>query len=131
MGFVDPLVAVIVSFCFLGLMLYKRVNLGITLNATALCLALLSINWQEIPTIILKTTTDLLTISVVLTTFGIMLLSQLYKETGFINRLSESLSRIIKNSKVVLSVLPAIIGFLPVAGGALMSAPLVDSEAEN
>ena len=131
MGFVDPLVAVIVSFCFLGLMLYKRVNLGITLNATALCLALLSINWQEIPTIILKTTTDLLTISVVLATFGIMLLSQLYKETGFINRLSESLSRIIKNSKVVLSVLPAIIGFLPVAGGALMSAPLVDSEAEK
>lgn len=131
MGFVDPLVAVIVSFCFLGLMLYKRVNLGITLNATALCLALLSINWQEIPTIILKTTTDLLTISVVLATFGIMLLSQLYKETGFINRLSESLSRIIKNSKVVLSVLPAIIGFLPVAGGALMSAPIVDSEAEK
>jgi integral membrane protein (TIGR00529 family) len=131
LGFVDPLVAVIVSFCFLGLMLYKRVNLGITLNATALCLALLSINWQEIPTIILKTTTDLLTISVVLATFGIMLLSQLYKETGFINRLSESLSRIIKNSKVVLSVLPAIIGFLPVAGGALMSAPIVDSEAEK
>lgn len=131
MGFVDPLVAVIVSFCFLGLMLYKRVNIGITLNATALCLALLSINWQEVPTIILKTTTDLLTISVVLATFGIMLLSQLYKETGFINRLSESLSRIIKNSKVVLSVLPAIIGFLPVAGGALMSAPLVDSEAEK
>jgi len=131
LGFVDPLVAVIVSFCLLGLMLYKRVNIGITLNATALCLALLSVNWQEIPTVILKTTIDLLTISVVLATFGIMLLSELYKETGFINRLSESLSGIIKNSKVVLSVLPAIIGFLPVAGGALMSAPLVDSEAEK
>jgi len=131
LGFVDPLVAVIVSFCLLGLMLYKRVNIGITLNATALCLALLSVNWQEIPTVILKTTIDLLTISVVLATFGIMLLSELYKETGFINRLSESLSGIIKNSKIVLSVLPAIIGFLPVAGGALMSAPLVDSEAEK
>ncbi len=131
MGFVDPLIAVIVSFCFLGVLLYKRVNLGITLNATALLLAFLSIDWQEIPTVIFKTTIDLLTISVVLATFGIMLLSQLYKETGFINRLSESLSRIIKNSKVVLSLLPAVIGFLPVAGGALMSAPLVDSEAEK
>lgn len=132
MGFIEPLPAVIASFCLLGAMLYKRVNLGITLNATALCLALLSIDWHEIPTtIIFKTTSDLLTISVVLATFGIMLLSQLYKETGVINRLSESLSKIIKNSKVVLSVLPAIIGFLPVAGGALMSAPLVDSEAEK
>jgi len=132
--FVDRSIAIIVSFCFLGIMLYKRVNLGITLNATALILAVLSLSWQEIPKIIYNTVDystfeGRLAISVVLATFGIMLLSQLYKETGFINRLSESLSRIIKNSKVVLSVLPAVIGFLPVAGGALMSAPLVESEA--
>jgi integral membrane protein (TIGR00529 family) len=131
LGFVDPLTAIIVSFCFLGLMLYKRVNLGITLNSTALLLALLSINWQTIPTIIYDTSVDLRTISVVLATFGVMLMSQLYKETRVINDLSESLSRIIKNSKIVSSVLPAVIGFLPVAGGALMSAPLVDTEAER
>jgi len=136
LGILDPATAIIVSFCFLGIMLYKRVNLGITLNATALLLALLSLPWQEIPFIIYDTvdyTTSegLLAISVVLATFGIMLLSQLYRETGEINRLSESLGRIVRNPKVVLSVLPAIIGFLPVAGGALMSAPLVDSEAEK
>ena len=131
LGFLDPLTAVIVSFCFLGVMLYKRVNLGITLNSTALLLALLSLDWQAIPTIIYETSIDLRTISVVLATFGVMLISQLYKETRVINNLSESLSRIIKNSKLVVTILPAIIGFLPVAGGALMSAPLVDSEAEK
>jgi integral membrane protein (TIGR00529 family) len=131
LGFVEPAVALVVSFCFLGVMLYRRVNLGITLNATALLLALLSLDWQEIPTIVYGNTVDLLTISVVLATFGVMLLSQLYSETGVINDLSESISGIIKNSKIVLSVLPAVIGFLPVAGGALMSAPLVDSEAEK
>jgi integral membrane protein (TIGR00529 family) len=136
LGFLEPLTAIIVSFCLLGVMLYKRINLGITLTATALLLAFLALNWQDIPTTILNTTDyqtpdGRLAISVVLATFGIMLLSQLYKETGLINRLSESLSRLIKNPKAVLSVLPAIIGFLPVAGGALMSAPLVDSEAEK
>ena len=136
MGFLEPLTAIIVSFCLLGALLYKRVNLGITLNATALLLGLLTLDWQEIPMIIFDTTDyqtfeGRLAISVVLATFGIMLLSQLYKETGFISRLSESLSRIIKNPKAVLCVLPAVIGFLPVAGGALMSAPLVDSEAEK
>lgn len=131
MGFVDPLTAVIVSFFFLGLMLYKRVNLGITLNLTALLLALLSLNWHQIPAIIHETSVDLRTISVVFATFGIMLMSQLYKETRVINDLSESLGRIINNSKIVSSLLPAVIGFLPVAGGALMSAPLVDSEAER
>jgi integral membrane protein (TIGR00529 family) len=38
---------------------------------------------------------------------------------------------LINNPKIVISLLPAVIGFLPVAGGALMSAPLVDSEADK
>ena len=136
MGLLDPLSAVVVSFCFLGVLLYKRVNLGITLNATAVLLALLSLDWLRIPSIAYATvdplkSEGLLAISVILATFGIMWLSQLYKETGEIAKLSDSLSRIVKNPKIVLSMLPAVIGFLPVAGGALMSAPIVDSEAEK
>jgi integral membrane protein (TIGR00529 family) len=127
----NPLIAVAISFIFLGILLYKRVNLGITLNATALLLALLAVDLEKIPTVISETTFDVLTVSIVLATFGIMLLSQLYKETKLINQLSESMSRIINNPKIVLSLLPAVMGFLPVAGGALMSAPLVDSEAEK
>ncbi|MEM3788691.1 MAG: DUF401 family protein [Candidatus Bathyarchaeia archaeon] len=136
MGLLDPLIAVGVSFCFLGVLLYRRVNLGITLNATAFLLALLSLDWWGIPSIAYATvdplkSEGLLAISVILATFGIMWLSQLYKETGEITKLSRSLSRLVKNPKIVLSVLPAVIGFLPVAGGALMSAPIVDSEGEK
>lgn len=131
MGFLDPITAVVVAFCLLGIMLYKRINLGITLNATAMLLALLALSWQEIPTLVYTTSISLLTVSVVLATFGIMWLSQLYKETGYINKLSESLGKIIKNPKIVSTVLPAVIGFLPVAGGALMSAPLVEAEGEK
>lgn len=131
MGFVDPLIAIIVATGFLIILLYKRVNLGIALNATALLLALLAVDLAEIVPTIIKTSSDLLTISVCAATFGIMLLSELYKETGMIRRLSESISRLIDNPKIVLCVLPAIIGLLPVGGGALMSAPLVDSEADR
>jgi hypothetical protein len=112
------------------------VNLGIVLNATALLVAFLAVDWQQIPSVIYATTNPqtsegILAISVVLATFVIMLLSQLYKETGLINNLSDSLGKMIDNPKAVLSILPAVIGFLPVAGGALMSAPLVDIEAEK
>ncbi|MEM3874936.1 MAG: DUF401 family protein [Candidatus Bathyarchaeia archaeon] len=136
LGLLEPLIAVVISFCFLGVLLYKRVNLGITLNATAFLLALLTLDLWNIPNVAYETIDPLkgegiLAISVILATFGIMWLSQLYKETGEIAKLSESLSRLIKNPKIVLSVLPAVIGFLPVAGGALMSAPIVDSEAEK
>ena len=136
LGLVEPLPAIVISFCFLGVMLLKRANLAITLNGTALLLALLALDWTQIPMVIYKTT-DLqmdegrLGASIVLATFGVMLLSQLYKETGLINRLSQSLSKLIKNPKIIMCTLPAVIGLLPVAGGALMSAPLVDSEAEK
>jgi hypothetical protein len=124
-------VALVVSFSLLGFLIYKRVNLGITLNAAALLLAVLAVDLRNIPAIVYATTVDPLTIAVVLATFGIMLLSQLYKETRVIDHLSESAGTIINNSKVVSSVLPAVIGFLPVAGGALMSAPLVDCQTEK
>jgi len=131
LGFVDPSTALITSFIFLAILIYKRVNLGITLTFTAMLLALLSAEWQRIPSVIFETTVNPLTMSLVIATFGIMLLSQLYKETKVIEVLSESISRIVKNSKLVVSILPAIIGLLPVAGGALMSAPLVEAETEK
>jgi len=131
LGFVDPLTALIVSFCFLGVMIYKRVNLGITLNAAALLLALLVLDLPEIGNVIYETTISPLTISLVVATFGIMLLSLLYKETKVIDVLGESLSKIVNNSKLIVSMLPAVIGLLPVGGGALMSAPLVEAETEK
>jgi hypothetical protein len=131
LGFVDPLIALIVSFCFLGILIYKRVNLGITLNAAALLLALLALDLSEIGNVIYKTASDQLTISLVVATFGIMLLSLLYKETKVVDILSESLSKIVNNSKLIVSMLPAVMGLLPVGGGALMSAPLVEAETEK
>lgn len=132
----DPTTAVIVSFCLLGVLLYRRISLGITLTVTAVVLSLLTLDWQSAITLAYTTvhpSTDggKLAISVILAAFGIMWLSQLYKETNQIAKLSESLSRLVRNPRIILSILPAIIGFLPVAGGALMSAPIVDAEAEK
>ncbi|MGB9676184.1 MAG: DUF401 family protein [Candidatus Bathyarchaeales archaeon] len=131
MGLVDPTAAIVIAFALLVILLYKRVNLGITLNATAITLALLALEWTKVPLVFYEASIKPETISVVVATFGIMLLSQLYKETGIINKLSESISRLINNPKIVLGLVPAVIGLLPVAGGALMSAPLVDIEAEK
>ena len=131
MGLIDPLTALIVSFAFLGIMVYRRVNLGVTLTSTAILLSLLSVDYDEIPNVFLKTSTSTLTISLVSATFGIMLLSQLYKETELIRTMSQDLSRLLRNSKLVVGLLPAVIGLLPVPGGALMSAPLIETEANK
>ena len=129
--FVDPLTAVIVAFIFLAVLVYRRVSLEITLLSTALLLALLSLEVSDIPTVFIDTLGDPVTLSLVGASFGIMLLSQLYKETGKVEDLSRSLSEMVKSSRFIVSVLPAVVGLLPVAGGALMSAPLIETEADN
>lgn len=128
---VDPLMAVTISFVFLAVLVYKRISLEITLLSTSLLLALLSLDFAEIPFVFARTAMDSVTLSLVGATLGIMLLSQLYKETGKVEDVSRSLGEIVKNSKVIVSVLPAVVGLLPVAGGALMSAPLIENEADN
>ena len=129
--FLDPLTALIVSFIFLAVLVLLHVSLEITLLSSALLLALLSLEPSGIPVVFMETSGDPVTVSLVGASFGIMLLSQLYKETGKIEELSQSLSEMVKNSKLIVSVLPAVVGLLPVAGGALMSAPLVETEADN
>ena len=127
----DPLVALVVSFIFLAAMLYKRVDIGVALVSSAIIMSLLSMGLVGIFKILIETTLNLLTISLVAVTFGIMLLSLLYKETQVLESLSKSLSGLLRNPKLVVSALPAIIGLLPVPGGALMCAPLVETEAEK
>ena len=65
MGLVEPAVAIIIALTLLVVLLYKRVNLGIVLNAAALLLAFLALDLQSIPNVVYQTTTDLTTISIV------------------------------------------------------------------
>ncbi|MCK4222691.1 DUF401 family protein [Candidatus Bathyarchaeota archaeon] len=127
----DPLLTLVVSFIVLAAMLYRRISIGVTLVSCAIVMSVLTIDLPDIVWVFAETTRDLTTISLVTVTFGIGLLGLLYKETGMLINLSRSIGELLKNPKLVVSTLPAILGLLPVPGGALMSAPLVESAAEK
>lgn len=134
MGILDPLTSVLISFCLLGVMLYKRVKIGVTLILVSITLALLALDWAEIPRVIYETIDPfkpdgLIALLVIGATFGTAWLSYLYKETNIISKLSNGLNSLIKRPKIILGSLPAVLGLLPVPGGALLSAPIIDSES--
>jgi len=136
LGLIDPLTALVISLGLLVLMLIKRLRLGIALNITAIALALLSVDVQNVPRALYSgldplTIDGQLALSITATSFGIMLLSQLYKDSGTMDLLNKSLENILRSPKTILMVTPAVIGLLPVAGGALMSAPVVDVEGDK
>lgn len=68
----------------------------------------------------------LLIIVLSITVFGNIL-----KELGNITELVEALKRIFGTSRAGLAGLPAIIGLLPMPGGALLSAPMVEKAGEG
>ncbi|MHA1602136.1 MAG: DUF401 family protein, partial [Promethearchaeota archaeon] len=63
------------------------------------------------------------TILLIIIVLLIPLLGELYNETGFMKELISSIN-ISKKASMILA--PSLFGLLPVAGGALMSAPIVD-----
>jgi len=128
---INPLVAFIIALAVFAGLLYKRIGLGISLSVAALLLGLLTIGPTQTLKTLLETLEDYNALTVTFASFAIMLLSQIYKETGLIDVLTESIGGLIRNSKVILGLIPAIIGLMPVAGGALMSAPMVDEEAKK
>jgi len=56
----------------------------------------------------------------------VIYIAAVQKAKKMFDRLVSSLNSIIRDSRIVAMVSPAIVGFLPMPGGALMSAPLVD-----
>jgi len=127
----NPLLVFAVSIALFVVLMYRRVGLGVSLTVAAFLMSLLSLGISGTGTVLLETCIDPVTLTLVFASFFIMFLSQLYKETGLVNVLTRSLGGFIKNSKVTVSLLPAVIGLLPVAGGALMSAPMVEAEADK
>jgi len=130
-SFFNPLLVFAVSIALFVVLMYRRVGLGVSLTVAAFLMSLLSLGISGTGTVLLETCIDPVTLTLVFASFFIMFLSQLYKETGLVNVLTRSLGGFIKNSKVTVSLLPAVIGLLPVAGGALMSAPMVEAEADK
>lgn len=62
----------------------------------------------------------------ILATYTIAVLSELYRVTGAINELGLGLSSM-GDPRIGLALIPAVVGLMPVAGGALLSAPLVEA----
>ena len=61
----------------------------------------------------------------------IIVMSRLMEDSGHMKRFVESFARLSRDARVVSSAMPALIGLLPMPGGALFSAPLVETSFQE
>ncbi len=108
-------------------LLRLRVPLSLTLMASGAALGLLyrlpADAWMEA---FGRALGSLENLKLVIALEGVLLFSAVMKETGAMAAAVSALRGLFGDVRLLLAALPALVGLLPVVGGAMLSAPLVD-----
>lgn len=113
-------------------LLRLHVSLWLTILAAALVVALSSgIYPPQWPAFLLNTATqpDFLLLCTMI--FLIMLLSAVQDASGQSARLVDGLKRYLTKPRIRLVIFPALVGLLPMPGGALFSCPMIEAAAKD
>lgn len=124
------IIGVIVSFLMIFVLVIRKVNIGVSLLLGSVVLGLFSLPLYRLAKAILDASVAVPTLELFAVIVSIAFFNSAYQNTGMSRELTESLGKMIP-SRGMLAVIPVIFGILPVSGGALFSAPLVDVEGSN
>ena len=127
----SPIPATIKIFAIFALVLILnrfRLHLGLSLLIGSVALAL----WTDLGlggwlNSAISSVASFQTIGLVSIVGLILVMSRLMERSGHMTRLVESFSLLSRDARVVGAVMPALIGLLPMPGGALFSAPMVEA----
>jgi integral membrane protein (TIGR00529 family) len=125
---IPAILNIFVVFSLILILNRLRLQLSLSLLIGSLLLALLT---KLEPGAFIRGTlaaiSSLQTLSLVAIIGLLLIMSRLMEGSGHMKRLVDSFTRLSKDARVVGSVMPALIGLLPMPGGALFSAPMVET----
>ena len=126
------LLKTVLVFAGIVLLLSRKWNLGLVLLIACLAVGLLfAYPLQNVALDALLASVDPLTLRLALVVVLIMILSELLRQTAGLKGTVESLQTLIPNGRLVIAALPALVGLLPMVGGAMFSAPMVDEVGDR
>ncbi len=125
------IVGLVIAFALIVVLTGKRVNPALSIMIGAIGLAIsYGASVQDFIRLSIRTLEDPETINLTLLVTTIGILGYCMKETKLIDDLITGLKTILA-TKTLVAAIPAIVGLMPMPGGALLSAPLIDEEADK
>ncbi len=116
----------------LVLLIKRKLDLGLSLVIAAVALGLMyAMDVGELALVCLRSTANLVAAEILVAVLMIVFLSELMKQKGRIKTMVDSLRRLLGDPRGVVVLVPAIIGFLPIIGGAMISAPMVEEASDE
>ncbi len=121
----------VLALCVLGILVKIKINIGIAIFASAFAILIPSkIPFVEAPKVLISTITNKETLYLIAIVITITYFAELLKVSGFLEEMVKSFSSFF-SAKVFIPLFAFIIGALPMPGGALVSAPLVEKGSEH
>jgi len=124
------IVGAILGFCVVFIAVRFKINIGISLILGSIMIGIFSLPIYDLAQTIFRTSVAIPTLELIATISSITFLNSAYQSTGSFQDLAENLGKMIPTRSLV-AIIPVIFGVLPVSGGALFSAPLVDHEGDR
>lgn len=121
------LLGLALSFAVILALVGRRVPLGLCLLVGSAVLALTSLMPPgQVGSSVYAALVDRGTIELVLDVAAITSLAGVLKSSGLLETMVRSVTRLLGGARLAIMAVPSIIGTLPVLGGAILSAPMVD-----
>ena len=126
------IIKVLAVFIIILILIKKKCPIGWAMLVSSFILGLLfTISPLEILKVFGAASISPLCLELVAIMMLILILSKVLQEGGGFARIVESLKKLFKDTRFILASLPALIGLLPMIGGAIFSAPMVKAAAEK
>ncbi len=119
-------------FIFMVFLLRKKISIGWVMFIAAFFLGILfAKNPLVLGNRLFYVLTQWYIIKILLVVGFITTLGTMLKKRGHLKNMSKYISAVFPNRKIAIAILPAIIGLLPMPGGALFSAPMVEGASSG
>jgi len=124
-------IGLLLSFSVMMVLVLKKINQAIAILVGVMVVGLFSVlsplgYWHALSGISLNRQNYELIISIAL----IGCLGSILKDSGMMADLTKELKKVI-STRIIVALIPALMGLLPMPGGALLSAPMIDEEANE
>ncbi len=118
------------GFCLVFVSVKCKINVGLSLIFGAMIVGLFSLPVSDLVQTTIDASVAVTTLELIATIGSITFLNFAYESTGSFQEMSENLGKMV-SPRTLVALMPVIFGVLPVSGGALFSAPLVDHEGNK
>ncbi len=122
------IISLFLSMALILFLVNKKINIGISLLIGSMFMMFLNKRgFLDIYEVLKNTFSDYTTINLILSITFITILGYLMEKFQLMDRMVDSLEKVLRSVKITILLAPALIGTLLVTGGALMSCPVVKS----